>query len=171
MNYRSVWVKWAVYVWIFVCVADTEEAWQTCPLSADGGMHNSIWRQFHAVSLPLSSLFPKTDKVGFGYRGEARATSCLPSLAQQLSARPPPPSPHTHAECVCVCVVMVSAHVQRPTQGLHSCFTHKLHCPLTQKQHCFISLLFPPFNKGLTWQEKRLCVIQGQCLYVRSSPL
>ena len=46
-------------------------------------MHNSIWRQFHAVSLPVSSLFPKTDKAGFGYRREARVTSRLPSLAPQ----------------------------------------------------------------------------------------
>lgn len=85
MNYRPAWVKWAVYIYLCVCVGrggDTEEAWQTCPLSADGGMHNSFWRQFHAVSLPVSSLFPKTDNVGFGYRGELGATSRLPSLAQ-----------------------------------------------------------------------------------------
>lgn len=80
------WVKRAVYV--SVC-ADTEEAWQTCPLSADGGMHNSIWRQFHAVSLPVSSLFPETDKAGLGCTGEAGDTLVLPYL---LSRGLPPPS-------------------------------------------------------------------------------
>lgn len=39
---------------IFACVQDTEEAWQTCPLSADGFMHYSLLRHFYAVSLPVS---------------------------------------------------------------------------------------------------------------------
>lgn len=79
--------QWGVFVCACLCVcADTEEAWQTCPLSADGGMHNSIWRQFHAVSLPVSSLFPETDKSGFGYGGRTGAISLQHSLAQQLFA-------------------------------------------------------------------------------------
>lgn len=78
MNYRSVRVKWAVYV--SVSAVDTKEAWQTCPLSADGGIHNSIWRQFHAVSLPPSSLFPETDKEDLATEKRERGatTSCLP---------------------------------------------------------------------------------------------
>jgi len=34
-------------------------------------MHNSVEGQFHAVSLPVSSLLPNTDKAGFVYMGEA----------------------------------------------------------------------------------------------------
>lgn len=70
VSYRSARVKWAAYVSVCVC-GDTEEACQTCPLSADGGMHNSVGRQFHAVSLPVSSLLPKTDKAEFGRSGDA----------------------------------------------------------------------------------------------------
>lgn len=65
------WRELCTYIYIYaracMCVWDTVEAWQTCPLSADGGMHNSIWRQFHAVSLPVSSLFLKTDKAWFSH--------------------------------------------------------------------------------------------------------
>lgn len=138
MNYRSVRVKWAVYVWICVSVcvwgADTEEAWQTRPLSADGGMHNSIWRQFHAVSLPLSSLFPKTDKVGFGYRGEARATSCLPSLSQQLST---PPPPHYHHHHHTYTYTLFKKQRQKRLKEKYDRFTHFFHLCL-----CFSFLGF-----------------------------
>lgn len=93
MNYRSVRVKWAVYV--SVCAVDTKEAWQTCPLSADGGIHNSIWRQFHAVSLPLSSQFPETDKEHLAT--EKREGLQVVSPPAQQSSTPTHHHHNTHA--------------------------------------------------------------------------
>lgn len=79
--------KWAVYV--SACAVDIKEAWQTCPLSADGVIHNSICRQFHAVFLPLSSLFTLTERKRFGpwRRKRRRRVVC--------SGVPQPSQPHT----------------------------------------------------------------------------
>lgn len=97
MNYGRARVKWAVYV--SLCAVDIKEAWQTCPLSADGGIHNSICRQFHAVSLPLSSLFPQTERKRFGLDRRKRRLQVVCSTSPAVVSPNHPNNTHNGLMC------------------------------------------------------------------------